>query len=807
MLKIGLFSLKDGIGCTSMTIHIANYLAADENLSVSVIEPKTKSVLSDQSSQSLYATAKADFENDGTFVVNNVRFYPSIRRGPWLGQKKLPATETREPNEDIQIYDFGKVNFLHEFDPDFDKLYLCTDAKGTEDELSFLHDSGILSSNKVEALLFGGSKEDLKRYNELGLKAILVPSKKEERIPEGLVYGMSTFLIINSINPPEYHKDWTYAALEFNYIPAPEEPEKKGLFGGLFGKKKVEKKKEEPKKEEPKKVEEPVESTIEVHEKKEVLKSNAFEIVDFGDIPAPTAPVVKEEPVIEETPAIDEELEAKKKADEEERKRLAEEEAARREKEKKELAEKRAAEEAAKIREENEKREKELKLLSDERSALNSEKENLKNVKETLESEKEAIESQKNALLSEKESLESEKNAVLEEKRSIESAKEEISSRQEALDAKEEALKEEHERLSKELEDKKQNDAKELVQKKNELAAQILADEKMRHYKQVEDIKHQIEQEANEKIIKAKEDERKYWEEQALHDEMTKLLNKKAFNTDIQTFDISSGALIFIDVNNLKKMNDTIGHEAGDRLITTVAAKLLQYFENEAYRVGGDEFIILTKCDKKTVEKKLSQIQKDLSKESKADKDKIIYSVACGIAYCDGVKDVFTLKSEADALMYENKRAIKELEAKNNPEVPAPIAKDQKEHASRDVSRKVKGLLGQLIKSVLNDEANVCGIYIVTKDKRLFIFDNPDTFFSKLELLKRELRDLERIHYIIITHQDYSEEEIITSDQYLDDVFSYLAALDEDLRDHRLDDDDIRNHRELILFEEVLIAN
>ena len=57
--------------------------------------------------------------------------------------------------------------------------------------------------------------------------------------------------------------------------------------------------------------------------------------------------------------------------------------------------------------------------------------------------------------------------------------------------------------------------------------------------------------------------------------------------------------IIFIDVNNLKRMNDTLGHEAGDKLIKD-AAKHIKFWDTygDTYRIGGDEFmVVLTNID------------------------------------------------------------------------------------------------------------------------------------------------------------------------------------------------------------------
>lgn len=80
-------------------------------------------------------------------------------------------------------------------------------------------------------------------------------------------------------------------------------------------------------------------------------------------------------------------------------------------------------------------------------------------------------------------------------------------------------------------------------------------------------------------------------------DGMTGLYNKNKYLQIMEdTYpDIERVAVIFWDVNNLKKTNDTLGHAEGDYLITTVA-KIIQDLTDErkkAYRIGGDEFVMV----------------------------------------------------------------------------------------------------------------------------------------------------------------------------------------------------------------------
>jgi diguanylate cyclase (GGDEF)-like protein len=87
----------------------------------------------------------------------------------------------------------------------------------------------------------------------------------------------------------------------------------------------------------------------------------------------------------------------------------------------------------------------------------------------------------------------------------------------------------------------------------------------------------------------------------ALTDPLTGLHNHRAFHEDLardiqrRTPDADRLALVMIDLDNLKTLNDTRGHQAGDERLQTLARALSDSFrgEDRAYRVGGDEFAVI----------------------------------------------------------------------------------------------------------------------------------------------------------------------------------------------------------------------
>lgn len=122
-------------------------------------------------------------------------------------------------------------------------------------------------------------------------------------------------------------------------------------------------------------------------------------------------------------------------------------------------------------------------------------------------------------------------------------------------------------------------------------------------------------------------------------------------------------AVIFWDVNGLKKINDTLGHEYGDRLITILSdsIKKLSTQKERAYRVGGDEFVmILRGGNEDTVKRKIRMWQESMQGKTVADGIPVTASV--GYA-CGSGSALEAIINRADENMYANKREFYSREA------------------------------------------------------------------------------------------------------------------------------------------------
>jgi len=79
---------------------------------------------------------------------------------------------------------------------------------------------------------------------------------------------------------------------------------------------------------------------------------------------------------------------------------------------------------------------------------------------------------------------------------------------------------------------------------------------------------------------------------EARHDKLTGLFNRSGYDFLMQNLELANAALLLIDIDKFKDVNDTYGHQTGDRVLARVASVLRENFRAEDYlcRVGGDEF-------------------------------------------------------------------------------------------------------------------------------------------------------------------------------------------------------------------------
>ncbi|MEG0379570.1 MAG: diguanylate cyclase, partial [Eubacterium sp.] len=118
-------------------------------------------------------------------------------------------------------------------------------------------------------------------------------------------------------------------------------------------------------------------------------------------------------------------------------------------------------------------------------------------------------------------------------------------------------------------------------------------------------------------------------------------------------------AVVMFDINGLKEVNDTLGHDFGDLLIRDACKIISDVFkQNQVYRIGGDEFvIILEQKDYEQYPELSERFKEAIDAFNRQDRQTVAVSIASGIAYYDkAVDNTFgDVFKRADSAMYKNK--------------------------------------------------------------------------------------------------------------------------------------------------------
>ena len=134
------------------------------------------------------------------------------------------------------------------------------------------------------------------------------------------------------------------------------------------------------------------------------------------------------------------------------------------------------------------------------------------------------------------------------------------------------------------------------------------------------------------------------------------------FDKEIENKTANFGVVVF-DVNQLKKTNDTYGHDVGDKLIVTAAKVISDIFKRSpVFRIGGDEFLaVLQHRDLENYEKLIMQLDTICANTFIDEKDEISISIARGFSMFEPNHDLHfnDVFKRADYQMYENKKQMK----------------------------------------------------------------------------------------------------------------------------------------------------
>ena len=140
------------------------------------------------------------------------------------------------------------------------------------------------------------------------------------------------------------------------------------------------------------------------------------------------------------------------------------------------------------------------------------------------------------------------------------------------------------------------------------------------------------------------------------HDLLTNALNRNAFMDVLSQFrpgQYASAGIIYIDINGMKEINDFYGHHQGDKILITTVVKVFNLFKpDELFRIGGDEFVIITYDLTETDFYEKFNLLRNIFCE----KTNLPFSIATGSCWVKSPSDLNSLLQQADSAMYADKK-------------------------------------------------------------------------------------------------------------------------------------------------------
>ena len=145
-------------------------------------------------------------------------------------------------------------------------------------------------------------------------------------------------------------------------------------------------------------------------------------------------------------------------------------------------------------------------------------------------------------------------------------------------------------------------------------------------------------------------------------DSATRLYNKNKYEDMLANYYtmVERVAVVLWDINNLKEINDRMGHGMGDKLIETMSGAIYAQTDSrkKAYRIGGDEFVMLIENpEKQEAEQIIQNVREKLARYR--EEGGLRVSSATGTAEGNGI-DILKIVHDADERMYEDKKRGKE---------------------------------------------------------------------------------------------------------------------------------------------------
>jgi diguanylate cyclase (GGDEF)-like protein len=148
------------------------------------------------------------------------------------------------------------------------------------------------------------------------------------------------------------------------------------------------------------------------------------------------------------------------------------------------------------------------------------------------------------------------------------------------------------------------------------------------------------------------------------YDVQTKLNNRSAFEKEMGRFlkDDKDAAIVVVDINNLKSINDKYGHKVGDEIIYHAAKIIQKSFSDigRAFRIGGDEFCIICKeTSRELVDSALTDLDRLLVTINQKSSIEIVLAYGYAFYIKNENESIYSTFTQADKAMYTHKAKLK----------------------------------------------------------------------------------------------------------------------------------------------------
>lgn len=148
--------------------------------------------------------------------------------------------------------------------------------------------------------------------------------------------------------------------------------------------------------------------------------------------------------------------------------------------------------------------------------------------------------------------------------------------------------------------------------------------------------------------------------DKAESDGLTGIYNRAGYEQLLPRLELESTALLLVDADKFKHINDTYGHAVGDRVLKKISLALRKNCRriDHVCRIGGDEFVVLllnaSAAEREAITRKVSSVNRELSH---TDDGLPLASVSVGVAFGRDAADWKELFNHADAALYEVKQS------------------------------------------------------------------------------------------------------------------------------------------------------